>query len=456
MEKTNHKEISKPNVRLLALRALVEINREGAYANLVLQKYIRQHDISDLDRRFLTELVYGVVRRRNYLDAIIVFLTQKPLKKLSSMVVEILRLGVYQLLYMDKVPDSAAVNESVRLGKKLTRGLSGFINAVMRNVIRRREEIAIDELAKNETERLSFIYNQPLWLLEMWLTEYTAEEVADLCSWFNETPVLTARVNLRRISREACMAEMTAAGWDVKESLKMPEAIYIYHHTGKLEEARWVKDGLLTFMDEASMAVAHVVEPKANERIWDVCAAPGSKAMHMAVLGGDSVHITATDIHPHKITLLAENAQCLGLPQVEAALQDGRFLPDGWEASFDRVLVDAPCSGLGVLQKKLDMRWRKEAKLLQELPPLQLEILTNAARAVKEGGILVYSTCTLHKAENEEVIKAFLKARTDFVLEDAAAHLPFEAQGPMVTLWPPKMQTDGFFIARLRRSEHKE
>lgn len=183
------------NIRRLAVQALLQINRDGAYANIVLQQMLGDNKLSDVDRRFFTELVYGVVRRRNYLDAIIMALAKRPLRKLSSIVVEILRLGLYQLIYMDKVPDSAAVNESVKMAKKMARGLDGFVNGVLRNFIRNRDSYSIDELAKNDIERMAFIYNQPTWLLEHWLKTYGEEETIGLCTWFNERPKLTARIN---------------------------------------------------------------------------------------------------------------------------------------------------------------------------------------------------------------------------------------------------------------------
>ena len=188
------------NIRLLAVKALSDINRNGAYANIKLQEYLQKYHLSDLDRRFFTELVYGVIRRKNYLDAIIVHFAKRPLKKLSSMVVEILRLGIYQIIYMDKVPESAAVNESVKLAKKLTRGLSGFVNAILRSVLRESDSISIGELAKSEAEEISFIYNQPLWLVNLWIKEMGKDKTVDLCSWFNEQPRLTARINTVKVS----------------------------------------------------------------------------------------------------------------------------------------------------------------------------------------------------------------------------------------------------------------
>lgn len=441
------------NIRRLAMKALVDINRDKKYANIVLPHYIMQEKLEDLDRRFFTELVYGVVRRQNYLDAIIEHLTKKPVKKVSPLVLEILRLGIYQLIYMDKVPSSAAVNESVKLAKKVAPGMDRFINAVLRNVDRKREEISIDSLATSEAERISFIYNQPLWLVNLWIHQRGVEKTIDVCEWFNETPLLTARVNTLKISREALLEELTEAGWNVEPSHMIPEAIIVHSHKGQLQQAKWVQQGALTFMDEASMAVAYAMDLKEGMRILDICAAPGGKTLHMSTLMKNTGSIIATDIHDHKVTLLEENAKRMGATNVTAQQGDATAFHEAWKGQYDAVLVDAPCSGLGILQKKLDMRWRKDASQLTSLPELQLQILENASAYVKIGGYLVYSTCTINELENEHVIQAFLNTHTNYTLEDVAPLLPFETEGPMVTLLPHVYDMDGFFIARLRKEK---
>lgn len=441
------------NIRRLAMKALVDINRDKKYANIVLPHYIMQEKLEDLDRRFFTELVYGVVRRQNYLDAIIEHLTKKPVKKVSPLVLEILRLGIYQLIYMDKVPSSAAVNESVKLAKKVAPGMDRFINAVLRNVDRKREEISIDSLATSEAERISFIYNQPLWLINLWIQQRGVEETIDVCEWFNETPLLTARVNTLKISREALLEELTEAGWNVEPSHMIPEAIIVHSHKGQLQQAKWVQQGVLTFMDEASMAVAYAMDPKEGMRILDMCAAPGGKTLHMSTLMKNTGSIVATDIHEHKVNLLEENAKRMGATNVTAQQGDATAFHEAWKAKYDAVLVDAPCSGLGILQKKLDMRWRKDASQLTSLPELQLQILENASSYVKIGGYLVYSTCTINELENEHVIQAFLDKHANYILEDVAPLLPFVTEGPMVTLLPHVYDMDGFFIARLRKEK---
>lgn len=441
----------KQNIRLLAVKALSDINRKGAYANIVLQDYISKYNLSDLDRRFFTELVYGVVRRRNYLDAIIVHFAKRPIKKLSSMVVEILRLGIYQIIYMDKVPESAAVNESVKLAKKLTRGLSGFVNAILRTVIREQDSIGIEDLAVNDIEAISFIYNIPLWLINLWISEFGRDKTEDLCAWFNEQPKLTARINTILIDIPQCLTMLNEQGWAVTQDSNYEDIIYINSHRGSLEKSEAFIKGYITFMDKASMLVARLVNPQPGERILDCCAAPGGKSMYMAALMDNVGSLMSCDIHEHKIELMNSNAERLGASIVHTKVQDATKLPDSWNSYFDRVLVDAPCSGLGILQKKLDMRWRKQESILSELPSLQLAILERAAMTVKEKGYLIYSTCTLNYKENEEVVESFLQKHKEFSIIPVADDFPLKSNSGMITTYPPTDDMDGFFMVKMQR-----
>ena len=450
----NPGKVQTVNVRRLAVQALSDINRKGAYANITLQEYIGRHQLSDLDRRFFTELVYGVVRRRNYLDAIIEALTKKKINKLSSLVVEILRLGLYQMLYMDKVPTSAAVNESVKLAKKMTRGLSGFLNVVLRNAERNRDQLTIDDLAKNPTEVIAYTYNQPTWLVDHWIQEMGQEETIDLCAWFNEKPYLTARINTLKTDIEGCIKDLEDAGWVVAQDQDFDDVIYIDKHVGSLEQSKFVKEGYITFMDKASIMVGRVVNPKPGDRLLDTCAAPGGKTMHMANLMRNTGSITACDIHDHKLGLMQDNAKRLGVSIVDTKLQDGTQIPDSQAGAYDRVLVDAPCSGLGILQKKLDMRWRKQPDILDSLPALQLAILESASKTVRDGGVLVYSTCTLNRKENQDVVAAFLAKHTNFRLDPIEEdELPVRPEDGMVTVRPAHDDMDGFFMARMRKEK---
>ncbi len=441
------------NVRREVVNALPKVLQDGGYANIVLQKELKAKQYSDVDRRFFTELFYGVLRRLNYLDAIIVHFTGKKINKLKPLVANSLRIALYQIIYLDKVPNEAAVHESVAIVKKAHFGLHSFVNGVLRNVLRKQEEWSMDALAKTELEKLSLLYNEPLWLVEELGKQYPPEVVEDLCAFFNQKASLTARWNTLKGSKEELAAALTKEGVTWKPHPVMEEALIIEAHEGSLHTAKWVQDGLVSFMDVGALAIAHIAHPKAGDRVLDVCAAPGGKTMAMAAMMNNEGYIKACDIHEHKLALMKENATRLGASIVEVALQDGTKEVLSEAGTCDVVLCDVPCSGWGILQKKLDMRWRKTAEEAKALPTLQLDILRTAAKAVKAGGVLVYATCTLHKAENEGVVEAFLQENSSFSLEPIQNELPWKVDGPMVTLLPTVTGTDGFFMARLRKHD---
>lgn len=272
------------NPRLLAVKTLSMILRDGAYANLAVQKQLRSSPISDIDRRFYTELIYGLMRRYNYLERIISYLTKRPSRKLSPFVFYILLVGTYQLLFMDRIPPRAAINESVKLARKLTPGLHGFVNAVLRNVDRKCSQLEPTKLAKSEIEALSLTYNEPAWIVKRWVKDLGPDETKALCETLNQPSVLTARINTLVVDIESCKNQLEEAGWQIEDGLYWPEAIRIKEHGGKLEDSPYIEKGFLTFMDEASMTVAHVANPKEGMKILDCCAAPGGKSMHMATL----------------------------------------------------------------------------------------------------------------------------------------------------------------------------
>ncbi len=440
------------NPRLLAVKTLSMILRDGAYANLAVQKQLRSSPISDIDRRFYTELIYGLMRRYNYLERIISYLTKRPSRKLSPFVFYILLVGTYQLLFMDRIPPRAAINESVKLARKLTPGLHGFVNAVLRNVDRKRSQLEPTKLAKSEIEALSLTYNEPAWIVKRWVKDLGPDETKALCETLNQPSVLTARINTLAVDIESCKNQLEEAGWQIEDGLYWSEAIRIKEHGGKLEDSPYIEKGFLTFMNEASMTVAHVANPKEGMKILDCCAAPGGKSMHMATLMHNKGRILANDIYDHKLALIKENAERLHVSCLEVSKQDACLLPDSYREQFDIVLVDAPCSGLGLLQKKPDLRWRKTEEQMNQLVTLQQQIIHKASQAVKAGGYLIYSTCTLNFDENEGIVNAFIDDHKEFTLEDAAGGLPWLMEGPMLTFWPHKTQTDGFFIAKL----HKE
>lgn len=435
-----------------AVRILHEVHEKGAYANVALARELRRAELPDRDRRFVTELVYGAVKAGDTLDWILRRYATRPLKKMEPMVRDILRLGIYQLFYLDKVPASAACNTAVDLAKKYSNvGTSKFVNAVLRAAVREPEKAKFPSGKGHGVEELALQSMHPFWLVKRWVKEFGFHGARDLCLFNNGEAPLSVRTNTRKASRPELLKALAEAGCEARESAWTPEGVIIEKH-GALDNLLPLQQGLCQVQDESSMLVAHVVDPQPGEFILDCCSAPGGKTTHMAALMQDKGRLVAGDIYEHKLARIEENAQRLGLSIIETNLLDAREVGEEYQAMADRVLVDAPCSGLGVLRRKPDARWNKTAEEIDALPALQLEILTSAAKAVKAGGVLVYSTCTIEPQENQDVVKAFLAENPEFTLENTGAFLPGKKRDEqMIQLYPQVDGTDGFFIARMRR-----
>ena len=402
----------------------------------------------------MTELVYGAVKAGDTLDWILRRYVNRPLKKIEPMVRDILRLGIYQLFYLDKVPASAACNTAVDLAKKYSNaGTAKFVNAVLRTAVREPEKAVFPSGKGHGVEELALKSQHPYWLVKRWVKEFGFHAACDLCAFNNGEPTLSVRTNTLKTTREDLLAQLAEHGAEAEVSAWTPEGVRITRH-GALDALTPLQQGLCQVQDESSMLVAHVVDPQPGEFIIDCCSAPGGKTTHMAALMQDKGRIVAGDVYEHKLERIKENTERLGIHIIETQLIDARKVGEAYPEQADRVLVDAPCSGLGVLRRKPDARWNKTAAEIDALPALQLEILMSAAKAVKKGGVLVYSTCTIEAAENQDVVMAFLAKQPDFVLEDTGAFLPGEKRPEkMVQLYPQQDGTDGFFIARMRRSD---
>ena len=437
-----------------AARVLFEVREKGAYANVSLAQELRRAGLNDIDRRFCTELVYGTVKAGDTVDWILKRYISRPLKKIDPMICAILRLGIYQLFFLERVPSSAACNESVELAKKYgNAGAVKFVNAVLRSAAREPEKAEFPKGKGHATEYLALSACHPQWLVKHWIKRFGYEETARLCAFNNQEPVLSLRANTFRSTPDEVMKLLRGTGAEAEKSLWTPEGILCPSH-GALDEFSPLQQGLCQVQDESSMLVAHVLAPQAGEFIIDCCAAPGGKTTHIAELMKDQGRIVACDIYEHKLSRIQENAERLGISCVETMLLDAREMGERFPRQADRVLVDAPCSGLGVLRRKPDARWNKKEKDLRNLPILQQEILESAAKAVKPDGILVYSTCTIEREENQEVVQAFLQAHPEFSPEKTGAFLPCaKREEDMVQLYPQRDGTDGFFIARMRRSK---
>lgn len=437
-------------VRELAMQVLTEVHVDGAYANVALVRAMRAAKLPDRDRRFLTELVYGTVKAGDTLDYMIAKYLRDGKARIKPQIRELLRLGIYQIFFMDKVPASAACNTAVELAKKYgKRGADSFVNAVLRTAVREPERSAIP--AGRNARLLALREQHPFWMADRWVRLYGYDRAEALCRCNNGSAPVSLRVNTLRVDRAGLLEKLAAAGAQARPSETVPDGIVVTSH-GTLDALAPLREGLCQVQDESSMLVAHVLGAVPGMTVIDACAAPGGKTTHIAQRMENRGKIHAFDVYEGKIARIENNARRLGIDIIEARLLDAREIGARCAGTADRVLVDAPCSGFGVLRRKPDARWRRKPAELAALPKLQQEILAGAAAAVKPGGVLVYSTCTMASEENEGVVTHFLEAHPEFVLERAGAFLPVQkTDAAMVRIFPTEDGGDGFFIARMKR-----
>ncbi|PWW44279.1 MULTISPECIES: 16S rRNA (cytosine(967)-C(5))-methyltransferase RsmB [Paenibacillus] len=449
-------ERPKTSARALAVKVLSAVEQEGAYSNLELNRRLKEAELSPADAGLATELVYGTIARRNTLDYFLERYVAKGVFKLQPWVRSLLRISVYQMLYLDRIPEHAVVSEAVNLAKKLGhQGISGMVNGVLRNMIRNRDELRIPEHL-SAAERISLEHSHPLWMVERWISHYGEETAEAICRANNEPPAVSVRVNTTMTTREKLMQEMESTGAIVEPSRLSPDGILV-RSGGNMAHTSWYRDGLLSVQDESSMLVAEAVGPEDGQTVLDCCAAPGGKTAHMAEKMQDRGRIVANDVHAHKRQLIMDQADRLGLSCIDAVTGDALDLDKRYpEESFDRILLDAPCSGLGVIRRKPDVKWTKTAEDIQDISNLQRELLDRVAPLLKPGGILVYSTCTIEPAENEHRIADFLARHPEYKAAKDSAWSGMETADLKVVnggvqILPQYAHSDGFFIARLTR-----
>lgn len=444
--KTEKKSLPARRVAYLVLKDIFE---KESYANLTLLAAFRRYRLSGEDRRFLTTLVYGVCRRYNLLMWTISRFSRRPTEKLDSAVRLLLCLGLYQLLFLDSVPDSAAVNETVKTAKAVTHmGNAKFINAILRTYIREKEKTAIPTEEENPILHDALMYNEPEWLVRYWQGLWGKEEARSVMTAFNEVRPTDVRINRLRTTEEEFRKELDQCG-AVYEMLPSRWGVSLLK-AGDFFQSPLLKEGKCYVQNRASMIPPILLAPKKGEKVLDLCAAPGSKTTEIAEMMGDSGTVDAWDLYPHKIRLIEANCRRLGIHSVRASVHDGTKYVKEADQAYDRVLADVPCSGLGVIGRKTEIRWRRTKEDLEEFPPLQRALLHEAAKYVKPGGTLVYSTCTLCREENEDMAAWFCRAHPEFSLQ------PFEREGissetGMVTLRPDRDGSDGFFGALFTR-----
>jgi len=408
------------NPREIAAEALMEIMTEEAYNNMTLRRLLRQNGaMSRQDRAFVTEVVNGTLRNLIYIDHVLNTFSKTKTDKMKPWLLAVMRSAVYQMYFMD-VPDSAACNEAVKLaGVRGYASLKGFVNGVLRTAAKKKAEVPMPE--KGTAEYLSVAYSHPLWLVRMWMAYYGYEEAEAICVFDNQSPDVTIRVNTLKTNKEELKQMLEKAGVEVREG-KIENALHLTK-TADLSRLEAFEEGLFHVQDESSQLAVKILDPQKGESIMDMCAAPGGKSFTAAEQMENDGKLISCDIYEHKIELMEDGAERLGISMMECKVKDAAEKEEEQEL-FDRVLVDAPCSGLGLMRKKPDIRLKKDGNEIDSLTGIQKEILENAAGYVKPGGVLVYSTCTLCRKENEKNLEWFLKNHPEFEAEDITSFLP--------------------------------
>ena len=445
----------KHNVRFQALQLLVEIDWHDQYSNVLLNRALSQTELKPVDQGLLVNLVYGSIQHRLTLDFYL-----EPFikgKKLEAWIRSLLRMTVYQMLYLERIPDHAAINEAVNIAKLNGHaGLAGLVNGVLRNF--RRQELRSLDTVTDPVEALSIQYSIAPWIVSLLQEQYDQASLTELLASLNQRPRLTARIQAHPNERDQILAQLRAADYQVEAGNLSPYAIESLD--GRILESPAFQAGRLTIQDESSMLVAPIGRPVVGQRLLDACSAPGGKATHMAYLleAGD---LDALDISQAKLDLVAGHMERLGLSQQEGlnislhATNALDFMPPSGTL-YDIIYLDAPCSGLGLMRRKPEIKYTKQASDIEALSKLQSQLLDHVASLLKPGGTLVYSTCTLAQAENQAQVKAFLARQADFQLSSIG---PEEVQGAsvltadgMIEVLPQDYLTDGFFIARMTKS----
>lgn len=449
---------SKINVREISLEVLIKVLEDGEYSSAVIGQILQiyQH-LEKQDRAFLTRLCEGTIERMIELDYILNQFSKVKVKKMKPVIRNILRMGVYQLLYMEQVPASAACNEAVKLAqKKGFHNLKGFVNGVLRSIERKKDTLSYPKKEEQPFLYLSLKYSTPEWIVKMWTKQYGMEITEKMLeASFSEKPT-TIRCNLSKCSMDELTAMLKEEEVHVDKAAYVDSALWIssYNYLQKLNS---FKSGYFTVQDESSMLVSLAADIKKGDLIVDVCAAPGGKSMHAADLLNGTGKVSSRDLTPMKVEKIMENVQRLGYTNVEPKIWDATEVDEEWVGKADVVIADLPCSGLGVIGKKNDIKYKASEEGIKELAALQKEILSVVSTYVKPGGTLIYSTCTVNHQENEENVD-WIEKNLGLELQSLNPYIPKKLQGDTtkqgyLQLFPGIHQTDGFFLARFQRKE---
>lgn len=437
------------NTRKLIVEILDEVIFNGAYSNIEINKRLSGLNIDVKDRALITEVVYGTIKYKKTIDIILESFV-KSIDQIDKEVLNILRSAIYQMRFLDRVPDYAVVNEAVNLSKEKSISLSKFVNGVLRNYIRNEKRDFADDFTGSNL--LAYKYSFEKWMVELFIKQYGKETAEKILAGLNKTPAVTVRVNGLKEDYDTVFEKLEEASYEIEEGRICPEAIIIKKGSS-IENNSLYKEGFITVQDESAMLVAPLLDPQEGEIVMDLCSAPGTKATHLSELMMNTGKVLAFDIHEHKIGLIQENVKRLGIENLECEIMDAAKLNPKYIAFADKIILDVPCSGLGIIRKKPEIKWTKSTRELQNIIKVQKEILDNAWNYLKKGGELVYSTCTLNKRENEEIIERFLEKNKDCKIEKVfvgeSDNIIYNVDGSITIL--PNEFMDGFFMVKLKK-----
>ncbi|WP_242450128.1 16S rRNA (cytosine(967)-C(5))-methyltransferase RsmB [Staphylococcus saprophyticus] len=431
------------NVRALAFETIQDIINDKAYSNIIINDVLSNNELNRADKGLYTELVYGTLKRKYTLDYLLKPFVQT---KLKGWVRQLLWMSIYQYVYLDKIPEHAIINEAVEIAKYKGGPHNGnVVNGILRNIMR--SDLPDFTEITDDKKRIAIEYSLPKWLVDHWTTHFGIEKTETIAQSFLDKVTTTVRVNLTRISVDDAIRRLTD-DYIVEQDREIETCLHI---SGKpIIESRMFKDGLISIQDKSSMFIGELMALKEGDQVLDACSAPGGKACHIAEILNGTGHVDATDIHEHKIDLIDFNIRKLRLSNISALEHDAT---EKYDKVYDKILVDAPCSGLGVLRHKPEIKYEQSQHAIESLVEIQLEILNNVKYNVKPGGTMIYSTCTIEQMENENVVYTFLKENKDFEFDQFEHPITGEKVKTMQIL-PQDFNSDGFFITRIRRKEN--
>lgn len=449
------------NPRQIAFDVLFNWHKSDHTLDRVLEKHANDiSTLTDKDRNLCNAIIFGVLRRRATLDWMIQAFSTPSLDKIQIKLLYLLRIAVYQIMYLDRVPDFAAIDTAVELGKRYGgKRSAGFLNAVLRKTAQQHHNVSLPDQTSTPVSYISVSQSMPDWLVERWIKAYGFHQTLDLCEQINQVPLISARTNTLKTTRDGLIGHLSAEASQVSLSEFTLDGIRFSNPAVSIPEMETFRKGWFQIQDEAAQLVSEYLNPKPGEKILDACAGLGTKTCHIGQLMDNQGHLTAADIESYKLQALHKETQRLGVSiVVTKAIDISKTTIKDFGDYFDRVLVDAPCSGLGVLQRNPDSKWKRKPKDIIRLAGRQKKILNSAANLVKPGGVLVYAVCSCETEENENVIHTFLDKRKDYSIDtdgESVRYTGLMTPEGFIKTYPKANSMDGFFAARLRRKQRQ-